>query len=240
MAISRRLHSENIEYSAQFIDYECRERFAIHVVRDDEEVLLARLCEFFQERQNVLDSGDLLVSHQDVRIPQDGLHPLRVRYHVGRYVSLVEFHSLDIFIVRLRRLRLLHGHHAVLAHLLDDIGDGLAELFGLGGNRGDLPDLLLAGDRPRHVLQCLDRVLRGFFYTAPHDHRIGSHRDTLEAFVNERFGDNNCRRGSVPRLIVRLRGDFLHDAGAHILEFVGERDLFGNRNAIISYRRAAP
>ena len=48
IAIARRLDREHIKDAAQFIDDECRERLAVHVVGDDDEIFLAGLRDFFK------------------------------------------------------------------------------------------------------------------------------------------------------------------------------------------------
>jgi hypothetical protein len=62
---------------------------------------------------------------------------------VRRDVALVEAHALDEVHLHAEGLALLDGDDAVLADLVDGVGDHLADL-GVGrGDRGDLGDLLL-------------------------------------------------------------------------------------------------
>src|SRR5213082_990173 len=87
----------------------------------------APLDDLLEHRQDVLDCPDLLVRDQDVRVVEDGLHPLRVRDHVRRQVALVELHALGELELEPEGLALLHVDHAVLADLLDRIGDDVAD-----------------------------------------------------------------------------------------------------------------
>ena len=81
-----------------------------------------------------------------------GFHPLGVGGEVGGDVALVEAHALDQLEVHAEGLGLLDGDDAVLADLVDGLGDQVADL-GVGGRDGrHLGDLLLGlglpGDRP--------------------------------------------------------------------------------------------
>ena len=58
----------------------------------------------------------------------DGFHALGVGDEVGRDVALVEAHALDEVHLHAEGLRLLDGDDAVLADLVDGLGDHLADL----------------------------------------------------------------------------------------------------------------
>ena len=55
---------------------------------------------------------------------------LRVGHEVRRQVALVELHALGELELGAERVRLLDGHHAVLADLVDRLGDDLADRRG--------------------------------------------------------------------------------------------------------------
>ena len=89
---------------------------------------------------------DLRADEQHVGVVEDGLHALGVGDEVGRDVALVEAHALDEVHLHAEGLALLDGDDAVLADLVDGLGDHLADL-GVGrGDGGDLGDLLLVVD----------------------------------------------------------------------------------------------
>ena len=77
---------------------------------------------------------------------EDGLHALGVRDHVRRQVALVELHALGELEVEAEGLALLDVHDAVLADLLDGVGDHVADLAVAGGDGRDAGDVLLAVD----------------------------------------------------------------------------------------------
>jgi hypothetical protein len=82
IAVARRLHGEDVEHSLELIDDERRERFAVDIVRDDDELLAALLCDFLQDREYLFDARYLLVGHEHRRILDLGLHAIRIRDHV--------------------------------------------------------------------------------------------------------------------------------------------------------------
>ena len=104
--------------------------------------------------QEVLHGGELLVGDQDVGLVEDGLHAVGVGDEVGGDVAAVELHALDELGLHADALALFDGDDAVLADLLHDVGDDVADLLVVAGDRGDLGDLLLAGDRAWRCRGC--------------------------------------------------------------------------------------
>ena len=89
---------------------------------------------------------DLLVGDQDVRVVELGFHRLGVGDEVGADVAAVELHTLDVLGLELQALGLFDGDDAVLADLLHDLGDQVADLRVLGRDGGHGGDLFLGGD----------------------------------------------------------------------------------------------
>src|SRR5438309_9228753 len=139
VAEPRRLDRDGLEGAAQLVDDDRRERLALDVLGDDQE-RTTRLDHLLEDRQQVLDRTDLLVRDEDVRLVEHRFHPLRVGDHVRREVALVELHALGELELEAESLALLDVHDAVLADLLDRVGDDLADLTlarGDGRNAGD-------------------------------------------------------------------------------------------------------
>ena len=90
---------------------------------------LPALDDLLEQRNEVLHAGDLLVDDQDVGVLEDRLHPLGVRHEVRGDVALVEPHALDELELHAERVGLLDRDHAVLAYLVDGLGDDLADLW---------------------------------------------------------------------------------------------------------------
>ncbi len=64
---------------------------------------------------------------EDVRLVEDGLLTLWIGDEVGRQVALVELHALDKIKIHTEGIGLLDGYYAVLAYLVDGIGNNLAD-----------------------------------------------------------------------------------------------------------------
>ena len=151
VAEARRLDRDAREGAAELVDDERGERLALHVLGDDED-RLAGLDDLLEHRQDVADRADLLVGDQDVGVLEDRLHAVLVGDHVGRDVALVELHALGELEVHAERLALLDVHDAVLADLVDRVGDHVADLV-VGGRDGrHARDLVLARDLVRDCL----------------------------------------------------------------------------------------
>ena len=159
VAEARRLDGDGLERAAQLVDDDRRERLALDVLGHDQQ-RLAGLDDLLEQRQQVLDAADLLVGDQDVRVVEHGLHALGVVDHVRRQVALVELHALGELELEAEGLALLDVHDAVLADLLDRVGDHVADLALTRGDRRHAGDVLLAVDLDRLLLQVLRRPPR--------------------------------------------------------------------------------
>ena len=160
VAEARGLHGDAGERAAQLVDDQRRQRLALDVLGDDQQ-RLARLDRLLEDRQEVADGADLLVGDQDVGVLEHRLHALLVGDHVRRDVALVELHALGELEVHAERLALLDVDHAVLADLLDRVGDHVADLLVAGRDRRHASDLVLARDLLGLLLDVLDDRVDG-------------------------------------------------------------------------------
>src|SRR6185295_10763253 len=223
------------EGAAQLVHHEGREGLALDVLGDDQQ-RLARLDDGLEDRQHVADGADLLVGDEDVRILEGRLHALLVGDHVGRDVALVELHALGELEVHAERLALLDVDHAVLADLLDGVGDDVADLLVAGRDRRHAGDLVLAGDLLGLLADVVDDLLDSALDTALEAERVGAGGDVLEALADDRLGEHGRRGGAVARDVVGRRGDLAHELGALVLEDVLDLDLTGDGHAVVRDR----
>ena len=110
---------------------------------------LALLDGLLERRQDVLDAGDLLVGDEDERVVEDRFHAVGVGHEVRGDVAAVELHALGVFLLEAQRLTFLDGDDAVLADLVHDLGDELADLRIGGADGGHGRDLVAVVDRSR-------------------------------------------------------------------------------------------
>jgi hypothetical protein len=236
VAEARRLDRGALEGAAQLVDDERRERLALDVLGDQQQ-RLARLRDLLEQRDEVLDRGDLLLVDQDERIVEHDLHVVGTVHEVGGQVALVELHALDPLDVRLEALALLDRDDAVLADLVHGLGDHLADLLVVVRRDGaDLGDLGLALHGRADLLQLLDDRADGLLDTALDADRARAGDDVPETLDEDRLREDGGGGRAVARDVARLAGDLLDHLRAHVLVRVLELDLLGDGDAVLGDR----
>ena len=150
-----RLDRNGLEGAANLVHHERGEGFTLDVFGDNQQ-RSTRLHDLLEYRQHVADRGDLVRDEQDVRVFEDGLLALEVGREVRRNVSLVKAHTFDEVHVHTEGLALFNRDDAVLTHLVDGVGDHLADLVVGRGDRRHLGDLLFGVGRRGEIAQRCD------------------------------------------------------------------------------------
>ena len=195
---------------------------------------LAGLHHRLQQRQQLLQSGQLLFVDQDIRIFHLDPHLVGVGDEVGRDVAAVELHALDHFELGFERLCFLDRDHALVADLLHGIGNETTDLgVAVGRDGADLGDLLVRGDVLGVLLQVRDDGLDREVDAAFEIHRVHAGSNSLGAFPDDRVSEHGRGGGAVTGLVGGLRGDLAHHLRAHVLELVFELDLLGDGHAVL-------
>jgi len=174
-----------------------------------------------------------------IGILEDGLHAVLVGDHVGRDVALVELHALGELEVHAESLALLDVHDAVLADLLDGVGDDVADLLVAGRDRRDARDLILAGDLLGLLGDAVDDLVDCYLDAALERQRVGTSGDVLQAGANDGLRQDRGGRGAVAGDVVGRRGDLAHELGALVLEDVLDLDLTSDGHAVVRDGRGA-
>ena len=73
----------------------------------------------------------------------------------------------------------------------------------------------------------------GLLDAAAQGHGIGAGGQHLHALAEDALGQDGRGRRAVAGDVVRLRGDFAHHLGAHVLEAVLELDFLGDGDAVL-------
>src|SRR2546426_5622355 len=140
VAKARGLDGGALQGAAELVHHESGQRFAFHVLSDDQE-RLAHLGGLLEQREQVLHRANFLLVDEDAHVLKNAFHALRVSDEVGGEVAAVKLHAFDYFEGGLHRLGFLDGDDAILADLLHGFGDDAADLLVIvGGNRADLGD----------------------------------------------------------------------------------------------------
>src|ERR1017187_5290936 len=233
IAEARSLDGRNLEAATQAVDDEGGEGFAFDVFRDDNQ-RLAGLHHGFEQRQQLVEVGELLLVDQDVGVVEFDAHLVGVGAEVGRDVAAVELQAFDDIEFGFQRLGFLNRNDALVADLLHGIGKELADFcIAVGGDGADLGDFLVRGD----LLGVLDEVGDHGFHsqidTALQIHRVHAGSNRLGAFAHNCRGQHSCGGGAVAGSIGRLGGDFAYHLGAHVLELVLKLDFLGDGDAVL-------
>src|SRR3954447_21616398 len=236
---ARRLDRDALEGAADLVDDQGRERLALDVLADDDE-LFAALHDLLQDRKQVLDGADLAVDVEDVGLVDDGFHPLRVGDEVRRDVALVEAHTFDELELEAEGVGLLDGDDAFLADLVHGLGDHVADGLVAGRDRGGRSDLLLGLDVLGLLGQLLADALDGVLDATLQRHRVGAGGDVAQTLADECLGEDGRGGGAVTGDVVGLLGDLFDELGTDLLERVLELDLLGDGHAVVGDRGGAP
>ena len=239
VAEGRGLDGGDVEGAADLVDDQGRQRLAVDVLGEDEE-RLAGADDLLEDREQLLDRGDLALVEKDVGVVEDRLHRLRVGDEVGRDVALVELHALGELELGAHGVGLLDRDHAVLADLVEGLGEQVADVAVAAGDRGDgrhvLAGLDLAGGLAQRVADGLGRRV----HAALEAHRVGAGRDGAQALVDHGLGEHGGGGGAVTGDVVGLGGHLLGELGAEVLERVVELDLASDGDAVVGDRGGAP
>src|SRR5437764_14006466 len=233
IAEARSLDGCDLEAAAQTVHDQGGERFAFDVFSDDHE-RLAGLHHGFEQRQQFVQRGELLLVDEDVGIVHLNAHLVGVGDEVGRDVAAVELHALDDVEFGLQRLGFFNRGDALVADLLHGISQELAD-FGVavGGDGADLGDFLVRGDLLGVFHEVGDHGFNSQIDTALEVHRVHAGGNGLRAFTNDRSREHGCGGGAVAGRIRRLGSDFAYHLGAHILELVVKLDFLGDGDAVL-------
>ena len=236
IAIARGLHGGDLQGATELVEDQGGESLAVDVLAHDEEGG-AGLLHGLEDREDVLDVGDLLIRHQDVGVLELSDHGGVVGREVRGDVALVELHALDGVNGDAEvGLVLVNGDDAVLAHDLHGIGDLLANLRVRGGDGADGSDLLLGVDVLGGGLHGVDDGGDGLVDTATDGQRISTGGDVAEALVHDDLGEERSGGGAVTHGVVGLGSDLLHELSTHVLDGILELDLLGDGDAVIGDR----
>ena len=197
-----------------------------------------RLRHRLQQRQQSLQSGELLLVDQDVGLLQLDVHLLGVGDEIRRHVAAVELHALDDVEFGQNALGFLDRDDAFVADLLHRLGNHLAD-FGLaiGRDRADLRRLGLRGNLLAALLQFFDQRDNRLVDAALQVHRVHASGHRFATLAHDGLCEDDRSGGAVAGDVVGLRGGLAHHLRAHVLKLIGEFDLLGDRHAILGDAR---
>src|SRR6185437_14542163 len=233
VAETRSLDGRDLQAATQTVDDEGRQRFAFDVFRDDDQ-RLAGLHHGLEQRQQLVEVGELLLVDQDVGVVEFNAHLVGVGDEVGGDIAAVELHALDDVEFGLERLGFFNRDDALVADLLHGVGEELAD-FGIsvGGDGADLGDFLVRGDLLGVPDEVGDHGLDSQVDAAFQVHGVHAGGNRLGAFLHDRGREDRRGGGAVAGRICGFRRDFAHHLRAHVLELVVELDFLGDGDTVL-------
>jgi hypothetical protein len=227
------LDGSDLELTTEFVQDADSKSLTVDVLGDDNKGP-AELLGSLKGGDDVLDSGDLLLGKEDKRLLELNLLGLGVGDEVGRDEATVELHALGNLKLVLDSLALLHGDHTLLANTLHCLGKELAnELVAVGGNGGDLANLVAGGDVALVGLEVLDNGLNGSLSTSAEVHGVAASGDVLDGLGEDGAGEDGSGGGTVTSDLVGLAGNILEETSAEVLELVLEGDGAGDGHTVL-------
>ena len=143
VAVCRSLDCADVQNAAELVEDEGGQSLAVDVLSHDEQ-RCALLLDSLKDRQDVLDGGNLVIGHEDVRIVQLSGESLVVGCEVRGNVTLVKLHTLNSVDVDAEGLGLLNGDDAVLANNVHSVGNLATDDWITCGNGTNGSNLLLS------------------------------------------------------------------------------------------------
>ena len=240
VAVAGGLDRDDVENSAQLVDHQRRQGFALNVLGDDKQGPLG-LLDFFQQGDELGGRGNLVLVNEDEGLFQFDGHFVGVGDEIGGKIAAVELHAFDHIDVGFQALAFLDGDDAVLADA------SMASAMILPTSRSLLAEMeatLAMSALPLIGLECFlqgfDDGIDGFADAAGQGHGVGSGGEIAIAFLEDRLGQYGRGGGSVTGDIAGLAGGLLHEFGADVLVFVREFDFLGDGHAVLGNGGTAP
>ena len=232
------LNADHIEAALQAVQQQSGQSVAFHILGDDDE-LPAGLDNGLQNRQDLLNVGDLLIGDQQVSIVQDGFHLVGIGDHVGGDIAPVELHAFHHVQAGLGGLALFDGDDALGADLFHGLGNQLADGSVAGGDGANTGDVLGAVNRHGIGLDGLHSGGNGLLNALAHDHGVCTGGQVLQALAGDGLGQQSRGGGAVTGHIIGLGSDLADELCAHILKGILQLDLLGDGHAIVGDQGSA-
>jgi hypothetical protein len=128
---------------------------------------------------------------------------------------------------------LLDGDHAVLADLVEGLGEQLPDVAVAARDRGDRGHVLLGLDLPGGLEERVADRVGGSVHAPLEAHRVDAGGHRAQTLVDHRLGQHGRGRGAVTGDVVGLGGDLLGELGTEVLERVVQLDLTSDGHAVV-------
>ncbi len=133
----------------------------------------------------------------------------------------------------MKALAFIHGNDPIFANLFHGVGEQIADgSVIIGSDRGDVSHFGLVFDLDRHLAKAFGNVSYSSLNTSLHLNGIDTCNNSLQAFVENRFGHHSRGSGTIACNVAGLACHFANHSSAHVFIDVFEIDLFCNGNTV--------
>lgn len=229
---TRGLDGSNLELATELVQDADSESLTLNVLSNDDQ-RTTESGRSLESRDDVLDSGDLLLRKQNKRLLIFDLLGFGIGNEVRRSVSAVETHTLGDLKLIFQGLAFLDGDHTLLANLLHGSGDQAADVnITVGRDGSDLGDLLTSGDVTLVLLEVVDNGINGSLDTTAQVHGVAASSNVLDSLGEDGTGKDGSGGGTITSKFVGLGGDILEETSTKILKLILELNSLGNSHTI--------
>jgi len=232
-------HRQHVEHTAQLVQNQCRQRFAVNIFCQNDQFALANLDQFFEDREQILSAADLLVVDQDIGLIDDCLHAFLIGDEIRADIATIELHTFDIFGFKFETATIFDRDDAVFTDFVHHIGDQVTNFAILRGNAGNVGNFFFGVDRGSLFENEFRNACRSSDDSALEQHRIRASSHILQTFGNNRLCQNGCSGRAIAGDVVGLGGSFFEQLSAHVFKGVFEFNFFGDGHTIMGNGRSA-
>ena len=126
IAETRSLNRTNLQAAANTVDNQRSQSFAFNVFCHNQQSA-AGLNNRFQNRNQRLQIGNLLIIQQNIRIFELAIHFIRIGNEIRREIAAVKLHAFNHIQFGFQTFGIFHGNHAFIADLFHRPGNILAD-----------------------------------------------------------------------------------------------------------------
>ena len=238
VAEARSFHGTNLQLATQTVHHQSSQRLAVYVFGNHQQRATALHCRF-EDRQEILQVGNLLVVNQDVRILHHALHLLRIGHEISRQVATVELHAFHHTDSSVASLGFFDGNHTVLADFLHGFGQKFPDfrvIIGTDGSHLFYLVVIIA-----HLFSLAFDVLYDFGHglvdTAFQVHRVRTGSHVLQAHAHNTLRQYGSRGRSVTGIVTRFAGHALDQLRTCVFKRIGQLDLLGYGHTVFRNMR---
>eukprot|EP00128_Syssomonas_multiformis_P010631 Colp12_sorted_trinity150504_noHs@26170 len=233
VAKARGLDGDDLDLTAELVHNDSGKSLAIDILSDNNE-RLALADGDLKGGDDLLSSGDLLLREKDKGILELSLVALGGGDEEGGDVATVELHTLGNLKLVIKGLAILNGDDTVLANSLHGVGNEVTDLgVAVGGNGGDLGDLLRSGHRARELLKTLDDDINSGLNTTAEIKGVKASGNSLETLLGNSAGKDGGSGGTITSNVIGLGGNILNKTSTDVLILVLKLDSLGHSHTIL-------